>query len=80
MAVAPNMRDRSGNVTDSRPIVQFLYLLMRGHVHPSAIEDILLQIDYTGPTIFTNGWLAAYCKDVVNRLTLPESCLEHPEA
>lgn len=69
------MREKSGEITDNRPLVTFLYKLMRDHLPPGVVEEILLsaKIDepVTTPTTvaFTNGWLAQIAQDVAWRLT-----------
>jgi hypothetical protein len=66
-----NLRERSGNVRDGRPLVRFLYVLLRGHVHPGDIEDTLLKIDYSEDALLANGWLARYAQDIADRLGQP---------
>jgi hypothetical protein len=63
-----SMRKRSGNVMDGRALVRFLYLLLRDRVQPAELENLLLKIEYTEDTIFSNGWLAAYAQDIADRL------------
>ena len=65
-----SMNDRSGNVRYNSRLVGFIYDLMRDHVTPGVIEEVLKQqaesdIDYT------NGWLAQYANDVAQRLMKP---------
>lgn len=65
------MRARSGNVRDDRPLVAFLYLLIRDHVVPGAIEEMMGELDAQpdGATVqYTNGWMAEYAQDVAERL------------
>jgi hypothetical protein len=68
------LRLRSGNVTTCDPLVCFLYILMRDHLSQGAVEYIMLQLEAEDNrfsrrrTPLTNGWLAAYAKDIVKRL------------
>lgn len=65
------MREASGNVTDSRPFVSLLYMLLRdGDVSPGRIEELSNPV--VGVTSYTNGWLAKYCQDVADRLGVKE--------
>lgn len=65
-----NMRQRSGSVDSTDPLVGFLYILIRDHVPLGVIEEIMLaHVEYDqSDNQFTNGWLANYCKDLANRL------------
>lgn len=65
------MRARSGHVRDDRPLVSFLYLLLRDHVVAGAIEEMMLELDaQPDATVveYTNGWLAEYAQDIADRL------------
>lgn len=58
---------RSGQVIDDRPLVSFLYELMRDHVSPGVLERLVR--DSPGiDTTFTNGHLARYAQDMASRL------------
>jgi hypothetical protein len=61
------MRKRSGEVESDDLLVRFLYELMRDHVPPGIVEGLMGHVDRT-PTLFTNGWLAEYAKDIAERL------------
>lgn len=69
------MREKSGGIVDNRPLVTFLYKLMRDEVTPGRIEEILLEAGIDEPVttphdvVFTNGWLAQYAQDLAWRLT-----------
>lgn len=58
----------------SDPLVAILYLLLRDRVTPGALEMILEDIEKNGEKNggggyrFTNGYLAAYAKDIVARI------------
>jgi hypothetical protein len=75
-AVNKDMRAKSGTVTDSRPLVVFLYSLARDYLPLTDIED---AIDNSFPpephpearVIFTNGWLARWAQYSAERLTRP---------
>ena len=70
------MRKASGELTDERLLVGFLYMLMRDVATPGQIERIMLQLSnshdfHTGtsePLDLTNGWLGMYAQDVAERL------------
>lgn len=65
------LRTRSGQVDDTRPLVAFLYILMRDHLTAGAVEEIMLkyvEVDVTGSQ-FTNGYLAMHAQDIAERLT-----------
>lgn len=63
------MRARTGEVTDHRRLVAFLYLVVRDHVVPGAVEELLNDIaGVSGPFEFTNGHLARYAQDIAARL------------
>lgn len=62
------LRDRSGRVTDRRPLVGLLYELLRDHVPPSVLEELVRdQIDMQFD--FSNGWMALYAQDLASRLS-----------
>jgi hypothetical protein len=62
------MRRRSGSVTIDCKFTSFLYTLMRDHVQPGDIEDIMLNHMSDEPVEYSNGWLALYANDVATRL------------
>lgn len=68
------LRFRSGEVEDDRPLVRFLYLLMRNNLTCGDVEELMVQMGRVMPgngtdvTVFTNGWLASYAQDVADRL------------
>lgn len=62
------MRARSGRVTSEDPLVCFLYLLLRDHVTPGTVEEIMRNVNPEVESVFTNGWLAEYAKDIAKRL------------
>lgn len=62
------MRARSGTEKSADPLVSFLYNLMRDHLPAGAVEGIMLDTYPDRVSVFTNGWLARYAKDVATRL------------
>ena len=63
------MAETSGKVTDDRPLVLFLYLLLRDHVAFGAVEGIADEA--TGAdlsAVFSNGWAARHAQDLADRL------------
>jgi len=63
------MRGRSGQVDSNKPLVGFLYILMRDYVPCGVVEEIMKgqKID-SRKCQYTNGWLAQYAKDLAKRL------------
>ena len=59
-------------VTDDRPLVSFLYELMRDHVTPGVVERLVKESP-AGETKFTNGHLANYAKELADRLEPPSN-------
>ena len=63
------LRKRSGTKRSYDKLVSFLYVLMRDHLPAGAVEEIMLkQVELKGESVFTNGWLAEYSKDIAKRL------------
>lgn len=63
------LRERSGHVINHDRLSAFLYELMRDHVTPGKIEELVRNLPYPGEEIkYTNGWLASYCEDVAHRI------------
>lgn len=64
------MRQASGEVSDSRRLVKFLYLLARDHMTIGQIESLLDEscFGHGGSVVYTNGWLAEWAKDAADRL------------
>ena len=64
------LRDRSGSVNATDPIVSFMYILMRDHITPGAVEGILQNyvLIPERDSQFCNGYLGNYAKDIVQRL------------
>lgn len=62
------MRERSGSVDSNDPLTRFLYVLMRDHLAPGVVEQIMLDHVTGKGAQFTNGWLATYAADMAERL------------
>jgi hypothetical protein len=65
------LRERSGSVNSSDPLVSFLYILMRDHIPAGVVEGIMQHhVDAPEGTLseLCNGYLASYAKDVAARL------------
>ena len=67
------IRQRSGQVSSSDPLVIFLYVLLRDHVTPGHIEELMkTNLNHNGEVCqFSNGWLATYAMDIASRLKKP---------
>lgn len=66
------MRKISGEVNSDSALVCFFYILMRDYLNAGAVEDIISQRmgrSKAHTYEFTNGWLANYAEDIVNRLS-----------
>jgi hypothetical protein len=61
------IRERSGKVESDDPLVSFLYQLMRDHLALGIVESLMADAERQ-PSLFTNGWLANYAKDMAERL------------
>jgi len=61
------MREASGKVSSTDPLVSFLYLLMRDEL-PTGTVVGLLKTCSDEKTVFTNGWLAKMAIYVAERL------------
>lgn len=64
-----NIRERSGSVDIDSYLVSFLYELMRDHLPPGVVEEIVLNSIGDSECKYSNGWLAKYAEDIANRLT-----------
>lgn len=65
------LREASGSVTDDRPLVAFLYHLLRDHLPAGRVAAIVNEatvVSTENVAEFTNGWLAEYAKDCAARL------------
>lgn len=68
----PTIRERSGKVDSKSKLVAFIYLIMRDHVPPGEIEELMREhvhlIKADENVEFSNGWMAEHAKDVARRL------------
>jgi len=62
------LRMNSGEVNSSSKLVSFLYELMRDHLPPGKVEEIVRNSCQPEECYYTNGYLANYAKDIANRL------------
>lgn len=62
------MRQASGNIDSSDPLVAFFYLLARDEMPLGDIEALIDQVDKDNTNIFTNGWMAQWAQDAARRL------------
>lgn len=62
--------DRSGRITSDDKLVLLLYRLLRDHVLPADLEEIVMDIerDNNKHYTFSNGWLAQYAEDILKRI------------
>ena len=65
---AATLRQRSGTVTINSKLVSFLYDLMRDHLPPGTVEELVRASEDEPEVTYTNGWLAKYAEDLANRL------------
>jgi hypothetical protein len=67
--INPNdaLRAASGSVSSESKLVSFLYELIRDHMTPGQVEQ-LVRDSQEQPTVFTNGWIAYYAEYLANRL------------
>ena len=64
------LRKRSGTVAYDDKLTSFLYELMRDHLPPGVVEELVRDAELGTPTVvFSNGWLATYAHDLAKRLT-----------
>lgn len=62
------LRERSGRVISNDKLVSFLYDLIKCHLPARVVESLVREAQYDGEFLFTNGYLANYCKDLAERL------------
>jgi hypothetical protein len=72
MQQSREMRQRSGEVSDARPLVNFLYHLGRDHLPLGVIESLMMKnVEVATKAThckFSNGYLAKWAQDVADRL------------
>jgi ATP-dependent Clp protease ATP-binding subunit ClpA len=72
------LRERSGEVTSTHPLVTFLYLIIRDHLPAGTVEAVVREVSNDQqPTTFTNGYLAQYAQDLAERLQPPPNQDSH---
>ena len=61
MSTEAELREASGNQTSSDPVAILLYLLLKDHISPSALESVLNKVEeLPGTVAFSNGWVGKY--------------------
>jgi hypothetical protein len=63
------IREVSGEIDSTDKLVCFLYELMRDHLPPGKVQQIVFNSIHKETTRYTNGWLALYAKDLAESLT-----------
>lgn len=58
-------------------LVQFFYTLIRDHIHPGDIENILWDHVEDEPATYCNTYIEGYARNIVDRLTNPDLPLVH---
>ena len=77
LACNKKMEDDSGNMSTKDPMVALLYLLGRDTLSMGVLEQAVSQVESVFQKEadmdfkFTNGWLASYCVNAVERLNTP---------
>lgn len=67
------LRERSGTVSSGDPYVTLFYVLLRDSKIPLGeleqfVKDAVVQHENRLDSVFTNGYLANYAKDMIDRL------------
>jgi hypothetical protein len=63
------LRKISGEIDINSKLVSFLYTLMRDHLTPGVIEELVRDAQCgDGDCFYTNGWLAKYADYLANKL------------
>lgn len=60
--------EASGSVALDGKLECFLYLLMRDHLPPGVVADLMQSLGAHTSATFTNGWLARYAEHVAQEL------------
>lgn len=63
------LREVSGKVNIDSYLVSFLYSLMRDHLPPGVIEELVREAEQEPDVQYTNGWLARYAENLAKRLS-----------
>lgn len=62
------LKKESGTIVYSDALTSFLYELMRDHLPAGEVEAIVNNSINSGPTTYTNGWLAQYAFNLAEEL------------
>jgi hypothetical protein len=64
------MHKRSGAVHATDPLIALFYDLLRDHISPGVLEQLVREacLYDTTTKVYSNGWLAQYATDLVFRL------------
>ena len=71
------LREDSGTITDEKNLVCFLYLLMRDHLTPGVVANLLGKSQTGLENYYTNGWLAQYAQWVAEELRGENASTSH---
>lgn len=63
-----DLRELSGSVNINSRLVGFLYDLMRDHLTPGIVEELVREAMIEPNINYTNGWLAKYAEYLANNL------------
>lgn len=69
---------RSGEVSTDDPLTSLFYSLLRDHVQPGVLENLVREIEFAKHedmiiAKLSNGWLARYADDLAQRIRNCES-------
>ena len=62
------LKYKSGTISSKKKLVSFLYLLLRDYLPAADVEMLVLDSSKTTTSVFTNGYLALYAKDLAKQL------------
>lgn len=62
------IRDDSNCIIINDKLVSFLYEIIRDHLPPGKVEEIVKNSEFEGDTKYSNGWLAKYAEYLAKRL------------
>jgi hypothetical protein len=66
------LRQRSGDVKIEGKLVAFLYDLLRDHLAPGTVEELVRDAEKSAESetvSYSNGWIARYAEDLARRLS-----------
>lgn len=64
-----DLRYRSGTKSSESKLVSFLYSLLRDGLPAGIVEQFVMESTEEDNTVYTNGYLLEYAKDIAARLT-----------